>query len=585
MSDADKCQKIMDLAKRRGFFWLSYDLYGGVSGFIDYGPLGALMKRKIEQKWADTFIRKERIMFIETPIITPKIVFEASGHTIHFSDLITSCKSCGRSWRADHLLEEQANISGEGLDIKELDAKIHKHNIKCPECSGELGEPQLFNELFETNIGPYSGNTGYGRPETAQGIFTNFKRLYELARNKLPFGVAQIGKCVRNEISPRQGPIRLRELTIMEFEFFFNPENCKCDRIKGVETENLRILHEELIQNAIDTPVEVSVKEALVKGYIKSEWTAYFMALAKRFMRNLGVPDKNQCFIEKLSGQRAHYSAQTFDQVIELTRWGLVEVSGHALRTDYDLKMHMAYSGVDLRVLVPYEKSKKVKKSIILPSKKNLFETFGGESVYLSRLLGITSPQEINEAFSRNGYYDLKGIGKSYKILPEHVQFNETFVEETGSRFLPSVVEPSFGSDRILYATLENAYVEKEGRAVLQLPKDISPVEIAVFPLVSKDGLLEKTMNLYGMLNDSEYSFTVEYESSGSIGKRYARADEAGIPIAITVDYQTLEDETVTLRDRDSWRQVRTEIDKLPLLLSKYFKSKIEFLDIGKPIN
>ena len=252
MAKMEKCQKIMELAKRRGFFWQSYEIYGGESGFIDYGPLGTLLKRKIEQKWVDEFVRKEGFMLIDTPVLAPSIVFEASGHTTYFTDPITACKKCGRKWRADHLLEEQAKISGEGLSLEELDKKIKENNVHCPECKGELEPPKFFNELFKTTIGPYSENIGYGRPETAQGIFYNFKRLYELARNKLPFGVAQVGRCVRNEISPRQGPIRLRELTIMELEFFFDPENPRCDKLVEVKNEKLRILPVKLLVEGKD---------------------------------------------------------------------------------------------------------------------------------------------------------------------------------------------------------------------------------------------------------------------------------------------------------------------------------------------
>ena len=348
LSKVDNCQKIMELAKRRGFFWPSYELYGGEGGFIDYGPLGSLLKRRVEQMWVDTFIRKEGIMLIDTPLITPSTIFEASGHTTHFTDPITTCGKCGRKWRADHLLEEQAKVSGEGLDSAELSAELKRREIRCPECGGVLGEAQAFNELFKTIIGPYSESVGYGRPETAQGIFINFRRLYELARNRLPFGVAQVGRCVRNEISPRQGPIRLRELTIMEFEFFFDPEE-ECPRVGEVEGEKVRLMHEALVRGGAAELEEVTVREALDRGYIKAPWNAYFMVQARRFVGRLGVPDGKQFFVEKLPEERAHYSAQTYDQVVEMSRWGFIEVSGHAWRTDYDLKTHIDHSGEDLR--------------------------------------------------------------------------------------------------------------------------------------------------------------------------------------------------------------------------------------------
>ena len=580
MSSTDKCQKIMELARRRGFFWQSYEIYGGESGFIDYGPLGALLKRKIEQKWIDEFVRKEGLMLIDTPIITPSIVFEASGHTTYFTDPVTTCKKCGRKWRADHLLEEKTGESFEGLTLEELYKKMLENNVRCPECGGELESPKFFNELFKTTIGPYSENVGYGRPETAQGIFPNFKRLYELARGKLPFGVAQAGKCVRNEISPRQGPIRLRELTIMEIEFFFDPENPKCEKIFEVKNEKLRLLPEKLLLDGVTEPIEVTVEEALKNGYIKSEWNAYFMVKAKKFVEMLGIPSEKQFFKEKLPNERAHYSTQTYDQLVELSRWGTVELSGHAWRSNYDLKMHMVYSGEDLRVFVPYNKPQKVRRLLVEPNKKALTKDFGEEALRVSRLLTLTQPEFIRKSLDENGFYELKGDGKTYRITFEHVNLKEVEVEEKGKRIIPNVAEPSFGLDRLFYATLEYAYSEKDGRVVLKLPRELAPIEVAVFPLMTKDGLPEKAKKVYCMLLD--HGFMVEYDESGSIGRRYARMDEVGTPIAVTIDHQTLQDNTVTLRDRDTWEQIRVKVEKLPLTLEKYFREKVDFKDLAK---
>ncbi|WP_309491842.1 glycine--tRNA ligase [Candidatus Hecatella orcuttiae] len=575
MSQSDKCQKIMELAKRRGFFWPSYELYGGESGFIDYGPLGAILKRKIEEKWINQFVVKEGLMLIDTPVIGPSAVFEASGHTAHFTDPIASCSRCGRKWRADHLLEDQAGISAEGLALVELDAALKEHEVHCPECGGNLEAPQVFNELFKTTIGPYSEHVGYGRPETAQGIFVNFKRLHELARNRLPFGVAQVGKCMRNEISPRQGPIRLRELTIMELEFFFDPENPHCSKLKEVEEEKLRLLHEELIREGKNEPVELSVREALERNHIKAEWNAYFMVKAKRFLNELGISDGDQFFKEKLVGERAHYSAQTYDQVVRLSRWGFVEVSGHAWRTDYDLKMHMASSGVDLRAYVQFEKPRRVKKFTLKAHHKQLAQVFGKDSGRVTRLLELTPPEEVAEALKADGRYLLRGNGQTYTILPEHVTLKEEEVEEKGRRILPSVVEPSFGLDRLTYATLEYAYSEKNDRVVLKLPRDVAPIQVAVLPLVSKNGLPEKAEQIHSLLKGE--GFAVEYDDAGSIGRRYARMDEAGTPIAVTIDYQTLEDGTVTVRDRNSWKQVRVSATKLPAFLREFFQGRDVF--------
>jgi len=494
----------MELAKRRGFFWPSYEIYGGVSGFVTFGPLGAVLKRRIEDKFREFYVRPLGILEIESSVILPSRVFEASGHVEHFKEPMVECTKCKRKFRADHLLQEQAGMSDtetEKLNLAELKNEIEKRNVRCAECGGVLDKPKYFMTMFTTTIGPYSEAVGYGRPEAAQSIFVEFRRLWEQARERLPFGVVQIGHALRNEISPRQGPIRLREFTIMDVEFFFDPEQPNCTPLKDVENETLRLVRAEAKLKGEKEPVSVPVKEALQKGYIKTEWHAYFMALAKRFLREFGVPDEKQRFMEKLDWERAHYSAQSFDQEIYLERWGWTEVSGHAYRTDYDLKKHMEFSGVDIRA------------------------------------------------------------------------FKE------GRRFIPHVVEPSFGSDRLVYVAVEYAYQAKKDRAVLSLLRELAPIQAGVYPLVSKDGLPEKALEVYQMM--IKEGFMVEYDESGSIGRRYARADEAGTPLGMTVDYDTLKDDSVTIRDRDSWKQVRTPISQLADLLRDYFHHKKEFTDLG----
>jgi glycyl-tRNA synthetase len=505
LQNTEKADKITELAKRRGFFWPSYEIYGGVSGFVTFGPLGAVLKRRIEDKFRDFYTRPLGILEIESSVILPSKVFEASGHVEHFKEPLVECTNCKRKFRADHLLQEQAKMTDtetEKLNLPELKSAIEKHKVHCPECGGVLGEPKYFMTMFTTTIGPYSDAVGYGRPEAAQSIFVEFRRLWELARERLPFGVVQIGHALRNEISPRQGPIRLREFTIMDVEFFFDPEQPKCDKLKEVEAETLQLVLAETKRKGAKDSITVTLKEALQKGYIKADWQAYFMALAKLFLRELGVPDEKQRFMEKLEWERAHYSAQSFDQEILLERWGWTEVSGHAYRTDYDLKRHMEASGVDMQA------------------------------------------------------------------------FKE------GRRFIPHVVEPSFGSDRLAYIAVEHAYQIKKDRAVLSFRRELAPVQVGVYPLVGKDGLPEKALQLYQTLLKA--GFAVEYDESASIGRRYARADEAGTPLGVTVDYDTSKDDTVTIRDRDSWKQVRTPISQLVDLLRDYFLYKKEFEQLGR---
>jgi glycyl-tRNA synthetase len=504
----DKYEIISEMAKRRGYFWPSYEIYGGVSGFLTFGPLGSLLKKRIEDKFRSFYIRPLGILEIETSVIMPGKVLEASGHVENFKEPTVECVKCQRKFRADHLLQEFGEMTDtetEKLALQAVMEEIKKRDIRCPECGGNFSKAEQFMTMFTTTIGPYSDYIGYGRPEAAQGIFVEFKRIFESARERLPLGVVQIGHALRNEISPRQGPVRLREFTIIDIELFLDPENTKCDRLHEVENDTLRLITAENKLKGATEPITVTVKEALNKGIIKKEWQAYFMALAKKFLVELGVPEDKQRFIEKLEWERAHYSVQGFDQEVYLERWGWTEVSGHNYRTDYDLSRHMKASGVDL-----------------------------------------TAFKE-----SKNG----------------------------GRRFIPHVIEPSFGLDRLAYVALEYAYTKRKKRTLLSLSRELAPIQASVFPLVSKDGLPEKAKEVYQML--IKEGFTVEWDESGSIGRRYARADEAGTPLGVTIDYQTLEDGTVTLRDRDTWRQVRSEIINLSKLLHTYFCHKIDFEGLG----
>ena len=581
MKTADKFTLISELARRRGFFWQAYEMYGGVSGFVTYGALGAKLKQKIENKVRDFFANKLGIMEMEGPIIAPSKVFEASGHVDNFKEPMVECLQCKKKIRADHLLQEAAKLSAseaEKLGLKEIKEAIEKYEIRCPDCGGNFGEPKYFLTMFQTTIGPYSDAVGYGRPEAAQGIFVEFRRLYEMAREKLPFGAMQIGHALRNEISPRQGLIRLREFTIIDIEFFFDPEDPECFILKDVVNEKLRLVLAENKLRGSEETVEVTVKEALDKGYIKVAWQAAFMALAKRLLMDLGVPEERQRFVEKLPWERAHYSKQSFDQEVYVDRWGWVEVSGHAYRTDYDLKQHMQFSGVDTRVFKEYEKPIEKEKTFVKPLMAKLGPTFKDGAQKIAGMLSEADPEEVEASIRERGYYMLG----QHKILPEYIEITREKVKELGRRFIPHVVEPSFGSDRLFYVALEYAYRVKGDRVLLSFPRDIAPIQIGVYPLVNKDGLPEKALQVRELLINE--GFTVEYDDAGSIGRRYARADEAGIPLGITVDYETLKNDSVTVRDRDTWKQVRNRIDSLPELLHNYFRKKINFEDLGNPV-
>ena len=405
--ECDKFTVINELAKRRGFFWPSFEIYGGSGGFVTYGPLGARLKQNIEAKLRDMFVKKIGIYEIESSVIAPSKVFEASGHVDHFKEPMVECQSCHSRFRADHLLEAKGISSAEAekMTLKEVAEEIERHGIVCLDCSGKFGEPRQFLTMFETTIGPYSGAVGYGRPEAAQNIFVEFNRLYTAARERLPFGVIQIGHALRNEISPRQGLIRLREFTISDLEFFFDPQEPVCKMLTEVEGEVLPILLCENRLKECEDPTEFTVREALDKKVIRSEWQAFFMAMAKKLLVELGVPAEKQRFIEKLTWEKAHYSSQSFDQEVLVDRWGWVEVSGHAYRTDYDLTCHMKASGVDMTVYKEYVNPQEKEELVVKPIMAKFGPVYKNEASKVAALLAKVPAGEIAEAMKTHGSF------------------------------------------------------------------------------------------------------------------------------------------------------------------------------------
>lgn len=552
---SDKYKILAEIARRRGFFWGSFEIYGGVSGFLDLGPLGTGLKREIENAWRRFFLQRHGFVEISTPIITPHRVLEASGHVENFKDPMTECTNCHRRFRADQLIKESTGEETEGLNLEQLGKLLSK--VKCPECGGVLGAPQYFVTMFKTSIGPYGEDPAYGRPEAAQGIFVDFRRVYETTRERIPLGIAQIGTVLRNEISPRQGPIRLREFTIMDFELFYDPESPACPYLGEVADEQLSIVTENTRSKGGSETSPISVAEAVKTGAIKSEWAAYFMALSKRFLEVLGIRSDHQRFLEKLPTERAHYSMQTFDHEVKLDRWGWVEVAGFANRTDYDLKKHMQATGLDLRVFKAFDSPVEKTVQVVRPNHEKIRGKFGSEAGKIISLLG---KEDLAQRLHGKKHGESIQIG-GHNVPVEFFDTKEEKVKETGIKYLPFVIEPSFGVERLIYAALEHNLRMREDRVILSLPFNLAPVQASVYPLVNKDGLEDRAKRVYDDLTG--IGLRVQFDDAGSIGRRYARADEAGIPLGITVDYDTLKDETVTLRDRDSWTQIRVKISEL----------------------
>ena len=440
-------EQIVALAKRRGFIYQGSEIYGGLAGTWDYGPLGVALKKNIENIWWSMFVSSREDMFgIDAAIIMNPQAWVASGHVAGFADPLVEDTKTNKRFRADHLLEE-IGIDPKGKTLNEINALFKENNIKSPD-GNPLGEVRQFNMMFKTFIGATedASNVAYLRPETAGGMFVNYKNVLDTFHPKLPFGLAQIGKAFRNEIAPRDFIFRVRELEQMEIEYF----------VKDTEWET----HFE--------------------NWRKAVWDfTNAIGLSKEKIHELEVPAED----------RAHYSERTIDFEFDYP-FGRKELYGLAYRTDFDLRSHSEMSKVDL------------------------------------------------------SYFD----------------------EESKERFVPHVIEPSFGVGRTLLALLCDAYTEDElggeKRVYLKLSKNVAPVRVAVFPLLkNKPELVSKAREVYA---DIKKEFpSAMFDDNGNIGKRYRRQDEIGTPHCVTIDFDTLEDNTVTIRDRDTGEQKRIGITDL----------------------
>jgi glycyl-tRNA synthetase len=434
-------EKIVSFTKRRGFVFQSSDIYGGLGGFYDFGPLGVELKKNIKDSWWKAMTRRRDDIFgLDSSIVMNPSIWKASGHTENFSDPLSECKKCHKRFRSDHLEDK----------------------TKCPECGGELTEARNFNLMFRTFIGPVedSASIAYLRPETAQGIFVNYKNIVDTQRVKLPFGIAQIGKAFRNEITPGNFIFRLREFEQMEMEYFVKP---------GTEGEIFKKWVEE-----------------------RMNW----------YINDLGIRKENLRVREHEKEELAHYAIGCVDIEYKFPM-GWSEIEGIASRGNYDLSQHQKHSGQDLTY----------------------------------------------------------------------------FEEATKERFIPYVIEPSCGVERVFLACLCDAYTEIEGgrttttesaketEFLLKLNKKIAPLKVAVLPLVkNKENITTKAKEVYNLLRDQ---FACQYDEVGAIGRRYRRHDEIGTPYAITIDFETLDDNAVTLRDRDTMEQKRVKIEDLISILKK----------------
>lgn len=496
---SERSDRLEKISKKRGFLWPSAEIYGGLSGFYDYGHLGTKVKNKFEDLWRDYFLRNPNFHEIQTSNILPEEVLKASGHVDSFTDPITKCKSCDSEIRADHLLEEALQETFEGMSPEKLSEIIDKHDIKCPYCGGGLEEVGTINLMFPLEVGPYTKKEAYLRPETAQGCYINFLREFRALRKELPLGLASIGKACRNEISPRKRVYRTREFTQAELQIFLKEEWLdEHESFDEIEDYRLRLLPVENREG--EGTVEVRAGDV---DFLSDFYVYWMVTVQKFFLETLDLPREKFRFKQLSEEERAFYNEYHWDAQIKVDTFdGFGEVAGIHYRTDHDLKAHDEHSE------------------------------------------------------------------ESHRI---HYQ---------GEKFIPHVVEVSFGVDRSVYSILELSLREND-RAWMKLPKKLAPYQVAVFPLMRKDKLPEKAESVYQNLREDLDTF---YDETGSIGKRYARQDEIGTPYCVTIDHDTLEDETVTIRDRDTTQQIRVSIEELANKLERLIQGETDFKEAGEAV-
>ncbi len=475
--------ELANFCKRKGFVFRSSDIYGGFAGFWDFGPLGSELFNNIKQNWWNYFVtQKENMVGLDASIISHPRTWKASGHITGFKDISVVCKNCKKSTK---------------LEVNEFG------KVKC-DCGGEYEKTGEFDLLFKTEVGALDKSSAYLRGETAQGMFMDFKLIQQTSRMQIPFGIAQIGKCFRNEIAPRDFLFRSREFNIGEFEFFIHPEEKKCNLLtKEHLNVKLKLLDAETQEKGSKDLKETTIGKMLNEKRLE-EWHAYWLAEQILWFYDLGLTDIK--IREHMDDERAFYSSATFDIDYEYP-FGSKEVAGNANRGQYDLTQHQNESKKDL----------------------------------------------------------------------------EIFDERTGEKILPRVIEPTWGMERVFLAVLTNSYFKnKKEEIVLRLPPRLAPIKAAVFPIV-KQKQFEKIAE--DVTKNLKKDFNVIYDKSGSIGRRYARNDEIGTPYCVTVDGDSIEKNDVTIRDRDTTKQIRVKINELKNILRKLINEEIDFEKAGKLIN
>jgi glycyl-tRNA synthetase len=539
--------------------------------------------------WRKHFVLNENMLEMECTCLTPEVVLKTSGHVDRFTDLMVKDIPTGECFRADKLLEDaidaliEKNVTtmseaerDEHLRVQrqadaytpaELDALLIKYECKGP--SGQPYSPSFpFNLMFKTSIGPEGTSVGYLRPETAQGLFVNFRRLLDLNAGKMPFAAAQIGLGFRNEIAPRSGLLRVREFCMAEIEHFVNPKD-KSHANFGTVADKELVLFGRDDQLGSGKTLTIPCGKAVETGLINNETLAYFMARTQLYMERIGMDPARMRFRQHLTTEMAHYAADCWDLEIQ-SSYGWVECVGHADRACYDLEVHSKATKTPMLATLKLDKPQEVELATLKINRKLLGQVFKQDQRVVSRILeGLAENWNDFEAVATALEKDGKTTLESFEITKDMVSWTKTTKMVFEIKFTPSVIEPSFGMGRILYSLLEHSFYQREQdeqRCVMKFNPIVAPEKCAVLPLMNNPQCNAIVDEIAKDLMESDLATRVD-KSSTSLGRRYARADELGVPFAVTVDYTTIVDDTVTLRERDSTIQVRLPLKEVTHLI------------------
>ncbi|XP_075906428.1 glycine--tRNA ligase [Nelusetta ayraudi] len=600
--------KMEDTLKRRFFYDQAFAIYGGVSGLYDFGPVGCALKNNILLAWRQHFIQEEQILEIDCTMLTPEPVLKTSGHVEKFADYMVKDVKNGECFRADHLLKahlqklmsdkkcsaekkaemEDVTTQMDNYTQQELTDLFVKYSVKSPTTGNDLLPPISFNLMFQTSIGPGGNMPGYLRPETAQGIFLNFKRLLEFNQGKLPFAAAQIGNSFRNEISPRSGLIRVREFTMAEIEHFVDPNEKVHPKFSSVADLDIT-LYSSKAQTSGQSAHIMRLGDAVEQGVINNSVLGYFIGRIYLYLTKVGVAKDKLRFRQHMDNEMAHYACDCWDAETK-TSYGWIEIVGCADRSCFDLKCHARATKVPLVAEKPLKEpiSFDILNVVQFEANKgSIGKAYKKDAKVVMEYLSACDECYITEQeqlLNETGEFTVKTEGKSFKLTKDMVsvkRFQKTLhVEEV----VPNVIEPSFGIGRIMYSIFEHTFHVRDGdeqRTYFSFPANVAPYKCSVLPLSSNQEFVPFVKELSEAMTKNGVSYKVD-DSSGSIGRRYARTDEIGVAFGITIDFDTVNKtpHTATLRDRDSMRQIRAEVSELPGIIRDLANGSLSWADV-----